>query len=284
LFTAITFAMFLSAKPNRGLPTPPNRTVKKNAIGGRCIFWFRLQTGVRDLAFAAALRICARRRRSMTRKFILLAAVSFLSAPLGAQAAIITLGSTTDGITLTGTGTLVDASIAGGTGSGTLLNGSTVGTYTLGAVSLTAGPNGAILAEQYPVTVQSPASELFTYSDTAGHALTGDIAWSFIQDNTPNPKFFGSMTVLTSSGSPGFISTWSPGSVDQINFTTTFLPGGETLDALVAAHGAATVGISAGEIETVPGPIAGAGLPGLVAACGGLLAWWRRKRKAQAAA
>ena len=111
------------------------------------------------------------------------------------------------------------------------------------------------------------------------------VGWSINANFTDTSFSFRGLTVLTT-----ILSIPQPFAPDEMHFQVWGLPGTVEITrgassnsvqlpaALLLSDGLATP-----LVVGVPGPIAGAGLPGILFAGGGLLAWWRRK-KAQAAA
>jgi hypothetical protein len=76
-----------------------------------------------------------------------------------------------------------------------------------------------------------------------------------------------------------------PGPGDAINafifITNALPPGTDTVQPMYGGNEIYSLSFGAAvpvTVNAVPGPIAGAGLPGLIAACGGLFGWWRRRK------
>jgi hypothetical protein len=176
---------------------------------------------------------------------------SRISAALAAASCVLTLsvgGAKADLFDISGTFTAG----AGGTVTGTLDINVSAGSVT----GVNAHYSGA------------PGSFDFTQLTSSQPFAQG--TWGvFTQDAGNDNLVIFFTTPLSPPGAPGTLVGFNGGTITNGLFSCA--PGGcgvtaSFLTGSITAH-------------VVPGPIAGAGLPGLILASGGLLGWWRRRQK-----
>jgi hypothetical protein len=139
-----------------------------------------------------------------------------------------------------------------------------LGGYASASFLPATGPNGIQINFSGLTPGQSYDLYLYTQGDNNSPGRNADFsinsAPTILTHQSGNPNTF----VL---GNNYAFATVVADSIGQLNLSS--IPTGTEVDI----NGLQLV-------STVPGPIVGAGLPRLIAACGGLLGWWRRKRKA----
>jgi hypothetical protein len=193
----------------------------------------------------------------MNRKFLTAIALAALWGS-GAEAAQITFGPSNQSITFTGNGaSSVSVSSPTLTGSAFDTTNALVGSFSISALSLTAGPQSSNL---FPAGANT---ETFIYSNPDGDTITETWHITTIQDNTPQPKFFGTGTTTAISGDAAFLAAFGPvGTIDTFDWiemplVCTPAANCATLDHLATTTASASAPISSGEKfgVAVPEPV-----------------------------
>jgi hypothetical protein len=196
--------------------------------------------------------------------FARLAAVVVLASGISWQTALAD--------TMTGSIVFTGSPLANGydPGNGLTLAGFSNDTQNSPTVTLAGGTSASFGYQDLVVTDTAvfTAGQLVIESSPSGLGFgTGSTGWTqtFTASKT---GFFAGWTLFSSDFPPTFTS-----SLDPTNTTLTVTWTGTVTDGTFDAT------FTASSTPAVPGPIVGAGLPGLALAFGGILAWRCRKRK-----